>query len=82
LSAILALYTAPALACINDGDSYNTEQQFQQQYEPQDYKPAAPQKSPVVLAGMGAGAMLLIGSLAFSLFRGRATGGNRADEIV
>lgn len=58
-----------ASACINDRRSEEFEQDLQENYRPRETVPSESTASGLVLAGMGVGGTLLLGSLGFSVWR-------------
>ncbi|MSR52313.1 MAG: hypothetical protein EXS09_03360 [Gemmataceae bacterium] len=56
--AILAMLSAPALACINDSELISHEREFKSQYQESNYTPPEPEQisssKPYLLGGAGA----------------------------
>jgi len=69
LTAACLAIVPTSQACINDRRSPEAERQMQDDYRPTKPMPSESAASSYVLAGMGAGGVLLLGSLAWSMWR-------------
>ena len=67
----LALFAAPAAACINDSDLSSHEREFKSQYRGKSYSPISPTESPAQNIMIGGGGMLLGGAAALVVTGGR-----------
>jgi hypothetical protein len=67
----LALFAAPAAACINDSELPSHEREFKSQYRGTGYSPVAPTDSPAQNIMIGGGGVLLGGAAAMVVTGGR-----------